>query len=406
MVAVGGKRRGAALAVVLACACGSEQSVVGVESMGGSSPSVDVPSDPCEGATVLAAADFAVAGKEHWEIETLEQVQPLIGARSVKGAVVIVGDGITELPELPCLESIDTLWIQKTRLVDLSAFRRLVRVAETLKVERNHSLVDLHGLDALEEVGGLFDISDNDGLDSFAGLPSLGRVGTFSAFENPGVRDAAGMPAITADAIRLGGEFVDILGLAATSSPDYTIRSASLASLEGLPVRPQMRALELGGGTFDSLAPLAVLEECGSLKIAGNAALTSLAGLENLVALRDQTALEGYLLVSGNTALRDLSALAKLGVVDGWIEIDDNPELTSLAGLEQIAGTRQLAITANPKLANLDALLFGALTSVDDYVRVTSNWTLPHCYAEALCARFPSAQCQVANNDERSTEGC
>lgn len=234
-------------------------------------PSSDVGGGACEDAVVLAAADFASAGREHWLIETTEQASPLLNARSVLGAVVINGDQIEELPEFPCLESIDTLWVQKTRLRSLVAFRRLARVSETLKIEYNHALSDIGGFDSLAEVGGLLDISNNDGLRSYQGLPALRDVGSFSAFQNDGVVDLAGMPAIEASTkIALGGAFESIVALADTSSPSFEINSSALSSLDGFPVRSVMGSIEFSGGTFDSLEPLAALEQCNAIKIAGN----------------------------------------------------------------------------------------------------------------------------------------
>lgn len=77
-----------------------------------------------------------------------------------------------------------------------------------------------------------------------------------------------------------------------------------------------------------------------------------------------------------------------------------------LTGLESVTSARQVAITANLTLQNIDAIRSGALQSVEEYIRVTSNWALPECQGQALCAAFPNAACQVANNDTESTAGC
>lgn len=414
-----------ALAFALECtlACGSESpGLATTDGVGSSSlPSTattvgegplsdavsDLPSTGCEDAVELVAADFVTDGREDWFIENAAQADVLVNARSVSGGVRFYGDALEHLPEFSCLESIDTLWIQKTRLANLGAFRRLERVSETLKLERNHEMDDLEGFDSLVEVGGLLDVSNNDGLRSYEGLSALRTVGSFSAFQNDRVLDLAGMPAIEASKkIALGGAFESILALADTSSPSFEINSSSLRSLDGFPVRPVMGSIEFSGGTFDSLGPLSELEQCNALKIAGNSALTSLAGLEKLTSLVPDEDTPGYIIVRGNAQLRDLTGLDNLAVAEGWVEIDNNPELLELTGLEGLTTTGQLAITANPMLANLDAVRGGNLDTITESIRVVANAALPECQALALCSEFPDAECVVSNNDVESTQGC
>lgn len=365
----------------------------------------DVGSDACKDAVVLDASDFAEPDRD-WVISSAEDAAPLVNAREVVGAFVVDGDGIDELPEFPCLETVGTIWVQKTRLRDLTAFAALKTVREVFFIKQNGELEGLEGLGNLEEVGETFSITSNPALESLDGLSSLRRAGVFDLKLNDALWDLKGMPPIEAGLILVAGNIRHLQELAGTVSDAYGVTSNVLESIEGLPIAPKMRRVALGGGTFDSLEPLSGLEECSLLQISGNQALESLDGLQSLQRIVDYDGTPGFLSIVGNPKLRDLSALANLTIAESAIEIDNNESLLDLTGLESVTNARQVAITANLTLQNIDAIRLGALESVEEYIRVTSNWALPECQGQALCAAFPNASCQVANNDTESTAGC
>lgn len=365
----------------------------------------DAGSDACKDAVVLNAGDFAEQDGE-WIITSAEDAAPLLHAREVVGAIVVSGDAIDELPSFACLETVGTLWVQQTRLQDLTAFSALRSVREVLFVKQNAELGSLVGLGNLESVGGMFSITHNYALESMTGLSSLQTVGVFNLDRNDELWDLEGMPPIEADLIVVGGNIRHLHELADTTSDAYEVDSLVLESIEGLPIAPKMRRVAIGGGSYDTLAPLAGLEECSLLSIHASDGLASLDGLQSLQRIVDYDGSPGVLSIKGNPNLTDLSALANVAIIESALEIDNNAALLDLNGLESVASARQISLTANQSLQNVDALRDGALASVDEYIRITSNWALPECQGQAICAAFPNASCQVANNDVDSTTGC
>ena len=406
---------GAAGLVLATSVCGSQAEPGGSGSghasgdgASSSDPKSDISIDDprCVDAVDIIASDYAPKG-EDWRVTTPEEATPLVNARSITGGIVFWGHGVDTLPEFPCLESIDTIWVEDTTLTNLSAFGRLAHVTEYFKIARNDRLDDLTGLETLESAGRL-SVSSNPGLRSLAGLDSLQKVdGNFSVTSNPDLVNLAGMPAVEAAVILVSGTIHHLEALANTSAAGYVITSdGSLTSLDGLPVRSQMDLVNVGGGSFDSLGPLANLEEVGFLSIGDTTELQSLDGLQNLKLIHGEDEGNGTLYLAANEKLTDITALSNVTIVKTTIEIKNNPLLTSLAGLENVASTEYLAIRANSELRDLDPLLNGALESVGQWMRITTNPMLPECQALSLCAKYPDAECIVLNNDTDSMDGC
>jgi len=117
-----------------------------------------------------------------------------------------------------------------------------------------------------------------------------------------------------------------------------------------------------------SIAPLGGLTSLGgAIIIRDNLNLTSLNGLGNLI----NPPLTGGITIYNNTALSDISAI-NYGIINGLLEINSNPALTSLGTLSSITNiTGLLKITLNNSLANINDLT--GLTSVGGNVEITSN---------------------------------
>ncbi len=146
--------------------------------------------------------------------------------------------------------------------------------------------------------------------------------------------------------------------------------AADLARLTGVTVVDG--DLTITGGEIEDLTPLSSLR-CvrGRLELVDTTRLTTLSGLDALVAVEDDLALVR------NQALTDVSALARLRFVGPF---DDNADLTivgdhalpSLRGLdalEEVSG--DLAIEADDALIDLRGL--GALARVGGHVSITRH---------------------------------
>jgi len=103
---------------------------------------------------------------------------------------------------------------------------------------------------------------------------------------------------------------------------------------------------------------------------AGNPALSSLSGLENLHYL------EGSLKFSGNESLASITALNGLNFIGGQLRIKDNPVLTSLAGLGNV------------------------YSSSISYLQIISNEQLYECEVHPICSYLiePNANIDIYDN--------
>ncbi len=142
--------------------------------------------------------------------------------------------------------------------------------------------------------------------------------------------------------------------------------SADFAQLDGIGCIDG--DLVIAGVDDADLPPLSLEVVTGGITVAGNPALTSLAGIATI------TAIGGIYAVQGNNALADISALGKLQGVSSII-ISGNDSLTDLAGLESwIDITHNLTITNNASLRDLHGL--ENLTSTTDGIYLRGNRSL------------------------------
>ena len=268
---------------------------------------------------------------------------------------IFTGEGmeeITDLTPLSGLVEVGEFLNVHANVTSLNGLYNLTTVGETFTISGITSLTDLSGLTSLESVRGL-SLSNLDSLTSLAGMPNLSSVGSLTLSILFFLPNLSGLPAE-----------VDIASLG--------IRDSDLTSLDGAPMMSNLEYLQLdgtaltdlsglssssfvpvaagpgpGGPSIDissnfhltNLVGLPVGEKFGLIQISNNPALTSLAGLENLVEVWS------FLQVQDNDFLTDCSALAKVlddvddgdpGPCDGC-NPDDPPDSPGLGGI-QISG--------------------------------------------------------------------
>lgn len=357
----------------------------------------DVGLDPCRDATDLNARDYAP--DEDWTIRSAEDALVLRDARSVTGGVVFDGLDLVELSEFSCLERVDALWIRKTGLRSLSAFRNLREVSDNFQIFQNPHLTSFEGLDNLERVS-LMSAMQNDGLDSAAGMPKLRSVDSYLSITfGSEVASLEGFPSVQGEdtEIRIAGRFADLSPLSVTDVGGYTISSPVLESLEGLPRRPSFDKLFVVGGVFHDLAPLRGVNSIGSLDL-GQTNLRTLEGLEDLGSV-------GAFTIYDNDRLENVRALGSLTSVESTLQFQGNGALQSLEGLEHVESIGRLEVRASDSLTSLEPLLEGALASLGS-LRVTFNEGIPACEAELLCSRAGAEFCEITGNADGSSTLC
>jgi hypothetical protein len=271
----------------------------------------------------------------------------------ILGYVKIMGSDISNLNGLSALTSIGGYLAitYNTALTSLSGLEGLTYVGGTLSIEYNYVLTNLNGLEGLTSTGGSgLWISDNPVLTSL-GLESLVSV-------DGGTQ--GGYLSITNNAL-----LADISGLEGLMSIARDLRiitNSSLTSLTGLEGLTSVgEDLRIEGNTslnnlfgLDSLTSIG-----GSLILYSNYSLTSLHGLESL------TTIGGGLAFGSNNSLTNFTGLQNLVSISGGLNIySGNAALSSLSGLENInsSSITDLTIFGNNSLSSCD------VQSICDYL--------------------------------------
>lgn len=259
------------------------------------------------------------------------------------------------------------------------------------------SLPSLAGLEALNEVGGILSVSDNDLLVDLTGLGNVRYAGEFTVWYNDGLTDLIGLDRLEsvgedvwiaanpvlestrgAEALTTVGtdvllqdnaSLVDLSGFIGLVEGGMTIEGCpTLASLDGLANLSLVHGFKLVGTQVSTLSPLAgVTGNAEAIWIEDSQFLTDLHGLEGV------TSASNSLILWGNTYLSDISALSSLTSV-GNITITGNA-LSSLHGLEGVTLSRysDVVVSNEDDLVDLDGF---ASFDVVEYLRVNDNPSL------------------------------
>jgi len=126
--------------------------------------------------------------------------------------------------------------------------------------------------------------------------------------------------------------------------------------------------ITVSGADITDLAPLQNIEVInGKLTIQNNPLLSNLSGLKNLASAQ-------HLLIYNNNLLTDLAGLEKLKSVFGATHIRFNQNLVNLKGLDSLAYASTFFITDNDLLTSMTGL--GSLETVTDILSIGSNKSL------------------------------
>lgn len=128
------------------------------------------------------------------------------------------------------------------------------------------------------------------------------------------------------------------------------------------------------------------------LTVANNPALTSIAGIRNLMHLGGVTAF--FVIISDNAVLGSLTGLDNLGVIGAALNVANNDALVSLTGLESVASTDNLEISGNASLTSI-ALLSGV--AVSNSLIVSSNASLVNLAGLEAVVDL-DATCDISSN--------
>jgi len=142
-----------------------------------------------------------------------------------------------------------------------------------------------------------------------------------------------------------------------------TIVVHSEAEADALRRVNEISDLTIDRSDLEDLRVFECLVRVGSIRIENNPELTSLAGMERLEEVAgdledtDPRSFDGDLIVRANPRLVDIDAFAALAVVDGSLEIAENPMLTSVTGFDALERvTYDLVFSDNARLEVIEGL--------------------------------------------------
>lgn len=266
-------------------------------------------------------------------------LSPLASLVNIEGGLIIdssVGsdgqpragsDSPLNLHGLENLQSVDSLQLSGLSIADLHALNGLDSV-KSLRVTQCKGLTSLESLSGLVVQEDLYLASNPDLLD-LKGISVEPQMTTVSVLDNPVLSELSSLSALRQVLfLELSGEAIENL--------------RDLRSLRRVGISLELRQLQIV-----SLMPLNNLEHLAGL------ALTELPKLESLVGLPELPEL-GNLMIR-HTGLVQLDALYSYRQL-GVIQIENNPQLISLAGLSAAEQMTRLSIQGNPLLQQIAAM--------------------------------------------------
>ncbi|MBK8967935.1 MAG: hypothetical protein IPM36_14965 [Lewinellaceae bacterium] len=285
------------------------------------------------GLLLLATPDFLAAQcpPDLWfdsqaEVDAFPAAYPT--CKNMTGPVLIVGTDIVNLDSLRQLRTIGgKLQIESPNLADISGLSGLTRVDGFLHIGGT-ALTNLHGLENLKSTGTSFTVSNNPMLLTTTQFDSLQYSG-FSLSGSPLLQDFGTFPSLKT------GKVINL------NNP------VPLINLEGIfPVLETAEYFFLENiAQLESLTGLHSLNRVGAMSIK-NTGITNLTGLDKL------RNISNYLYLFENPELLNLTGITALDSVIS-LQINSNPKLTGIQGLETAKRIGQLTLSENESLVTL-----------------------------------------------------
>lgn len=370
--------------------------------------------------------NLSISSSEPLDLTPLASLRRITGDLAISGGSCHAGqsNGPTSLAGLESLREVRSLHLSCLRVTDLAPLAGLTTLERDLRIEMLPELTSLEGLHNVTSIGAALHISDCDKLKDLGGLRGLQRAGVRVFFGRMPITSLHGLEALT-QVGEPGGE--SRVGL--VSLPDLT-------SLDGFGIdwRPDHDIWLYGTGLTD-MSALAGVSELTALNLGGNAALTSLTGLEQLTVVRealdlranknlvDITGLDNLesvgALILHDTSLTDAGPLPAL-TAPGDVRISNNEQLSSVSVLAGSTALRSLVLERNPALTGIPELTdlaaiegdfelrnnngltdlddLPALTKVGGRLAVVYHRELLQTDAEAWAAPIDAAERKIVGN--------
>jgi hypothetical protein len=273
----------------------------------------------------------------------------------------VSNDEISDISGLNILSEIsgNLTILGNNELTNLGGLENLKQVGGQLIIAFNPKLVQIDALEALENISGALRLEFNDNLSNVEALNNLRGISSFNFIRNPLVTKLFQFsPNTLLNEVKIAGNerLSDLTGLRQASMVSLQIAAnASLTDLRGLEATTHLNSLSiLQNKTLASLNGLDNLRRIEhALQIEENSVLTDLEGMGQLehgpVILK----------VVKNEKLQSIDRFSMTPTASTEfisVNIQSNPELTSIAPLKELTTLDQVQIYDNQKLTNLEPL--------------------------------------------------
>lgn len=306
---------------------------------------------------------------------------------------------ITNLDGLAQLQSLSSLIIiqHNANLQSLSGLSNLIALpGSQTRLINNPQLANLNGFLALGSNGFSLALSQNTGLTSLGGLPSINTLSFLSISESPLLVNLSGLDDINEIEI-----YLSIAGNSNLSSLDglqniafgssltvQIIENDQLSSLGNLIASQSGQGNSLtiqGNDQLTSIAGLEGITNLSFLTIEENAELVNLSGLDNLEELT-------LLRLLNNGSITNIDALSSI-ISLGTFDISDNAQLLNLDGLSNFTtinpnlGSRLFSLRNNESLNDITGLSDVDLINLNetDRLELSGNLALSQCNISSIC---------------------
>ncbi len=248
-------------------------------------------------------------------------------------------------------------------IVDLSPINGLVQTQDII-IRNNQQLSSLNGLESINSVNGDFTIHDNT-TNNYCAIQSLveengigGELQIYYNFYNPDVEEL-----IEKCHYSQGGNYV-----LSTQEDVEELGQKSYSNLLDL---------TLNGSAVDpitDLIPLNTIKQVRALTVRDQTSLVTLEGLDLIearnISIRNNAILENIDAIADATMVYDIS----MSSFHGNIVIEDNSQLLSINGFDNILATRDFIVKNNASLQNIDG--FTNLQEVRNWFHIGYNQSL------------------------------
>ena len=239
-------------------------------------------------------------------------------------------EGVENLTEVSKLSIYDNFYLESLEGLKINT------IDGPFILNRNQTLVNLSGLESLNQINGELSVNQNNNLVNFVGLSGVEKIGSLLIINNPVLENFTGLENLSdVDGpvkIEDNNALINVSGLNSVTRIFTTLQIANNDNL-----------LDFSG--------LESLEQVNYLNISENDGITNFNGFESLYSIDD-----GFN-VQSNISLIDFEGLEKLESISGFLSVENNDNLINFNGLTALTSNNiEFFVENNNSLENFIGL--------------------------------------------------